>query len=108
MGAVEEPGTYALKKGANSVVELIGEAGGLTELAGNFLHFIPAELSGMSGANSVEARARLSLASERLVGRADSGIEIPVDSVLGTGGGIPLDILPQQPHPATQHHVDFP
>jgi len=31
LGAVKEPGSYALRKGSNTLLELISEAGGLSE-----------------------------------------------------------------------------
>lgn len=92
MGAVEKPGTVALKKGVTSVVEVIGEAGGMKPEAGNFLTFIPAEISGMSAESTTEARAKLSLASHQADTLKESGIEIPLDMILGTTGGIPLEI----------------
>ncbi|MEZ4753491.1 MAG: polysaccharide biosynthesis/export family protein [Bdellovibrionota bacterium] len=92
MGAVREPGTYSLKKGSNSVVELIGEAGGLSEKAGSYLNFVPAEISGIEASTVAESRAMLSLASHEIGTRNVSGIEIPMDSVLATSGGIPLEI----------------
>lgn len=92
MGAVRKPGTYSLKKGSNSVLELIGAAGGLTEKAGNFMNFIPAELSGITAENDVEARARLALAADEVSRSGDRGIEIYLDQVMGTTGGIPLEV----------------
>ena len=92
LGAVEKPGTYPLRKGANSILELLSEAGGLNERAGNFINFIPAELSGLGSSNNVEARARLALATSAPGAHSNSGIEIYLEQVLGTGGGIPLEI----------------
>jgi polysaccharide export outer membrane protein len=98
LGAVARPGTYPLKKGANSILELVGEAGGVTEHAGNVISFIPAEVSGISNGNDVEARAKLALASdsessgEAARGAQDAGIQLYMDQVLGTSGGIPLEI----------------
>ena len=92
MGAVRTPGTYALRKGTNSVLELISQAGGVSERAGNHLNFIPGELSGVASGSDVEARARLALASHDQRGARNSGIEIYLDQVMGTSGGIPLEI----------------
>lgn len=91
MGAIKQPGSYSLKKGANSLLELLSQAGGVSERAGNFLVFIPAELSGVSAENDAEERARLAMS----MGKEDvrsSGIEIYLDQILATGGGIPLEI----------------
>lgn len=92
LGAVDKPGPYALRKGANSILELIGEAGGVNDKAGNFINFVPAELSGVSAVNDPQARARLALESQspRVVG--DRAIEVRLDHILGTTGGIPLEI----------------
>jgi polysaccharide biosynthesis/export protein len=91
LGAVQKPGTYSLRKGQNSIVEILGEAGGATDKASNFLNFIPVEFTGNSGANDPTARARLSLASAPQAIQK-SGIEIAFDQLMGTGGGIPLEV----------------
>jgi polysaccharide export outer membrane protein len=87
LGAVQKPGTYPLQKGQNSLLELVGRAGGLTERAGGFLNFVPYEVSGLAASNDVEARAKLSLASYDQSKLKGSGVEIAMDKVLGTGGG---------------------
>lgn len=92
IGAVEKPGSIALKKGSNSLLELISTAGGLTQRAGGYITFIPAEATGISGANEIEARARLALASYQTDKYKDTGVEVPIDQVLGTRGGIPLEL----------------
>ena len=92
MGAVNKPGTYSLKKGANSVLELISAAGGVSDKAGNFVNFIPAEFSGVGAANDVEARAKLALASEEMGATRQRGLELYLDQVMGTTGSIPLEI----------------
>ena len=92
MGSVHKPGTYSLTKGANSLLELISRAGGLDQHAGGYITFIPAEISGISANSDIEARARLSLASYESGELRDSGIQIYLDHVLGTSGGIPLEV----------------
>jgi protein involved in polysaccharide export with SLBB domain len=86
---VQKPGAYPLKKGANSVIELLGEAGGVTQRAGNYVNFVPAETSG--GAFDPATRARLALGSPEGNVRG-SGIEIYLDRILGTAGGIPIEV----------------
>ena len=92
MGAVDKPGTYPLKKGSNSILELLGEAGGTKEKAGNYITFIPAELSGISAESDIESRAKLALASQKTTELKDSGIDIYLAHILGTQGGIPLEV----------------
>lgn len=92
MGAVRNPGTYALKKGSNSILELISEAGGVSEKAGNFLNFIPAELTGIESANDVEARARFALDVESSQKLRNAALEVYLDQVMGTSGGVPIEI----------------
>lgn len=92
MGAVRNPGTYSLKKGSNSILELISEAGGVSDKAGNYINIIPAEVSGVSAANDVETRARLALAAQNVDTLKNSAVEIYLDQVLGTNGGIPLEV----------------
>lgn len=91
MGAVKQPGRFALKRGGQSLLELLSEAGGVTEKAGNYVNFIPAELSGVSVKADPAARARLALDSYRNLS-SGNGIEVYLDQVLGTRGGIPLEV----------------
>jgi len=92
MGAVRNPGTYSLKKGSNSILELISEAGGVSDKAGNYINIIPAEVSGVSASNDVETRARLALAAQNVATLKNSAVEVYLDHVLGTNGGIPLEV----------------
>ncbi len=92
MGAVYRPGTFPLQKGANSILELLSQSGGVTERAGNTIIFIPAELSGISATGDVEARARLSFTAPGAAPTRESGIELLLPEVMGTAGGIPLEI----------------
>jgi len=94
MGAVAKPGAYSLKKDSNSLLELIGQAGGITDKAGSFVNFVPAEYSQPGATSDPEARARLALRNslDNSGGSMNSAIEIPLDKILGTAGGIPVDI----------------
>lgn len=95
LGAVQKPGSYSLKKGANTITELISSAGGVTEKAGNFLNFVPAENNPSSNVTpeDIETRARLSLGDFSGEGASKrQGLELYLDQVLGTNGGIPIDI----------------
>lgn len=92
VGAVRNPGTYPLKKGLNSVLELIGVAGGLNDKAGNTLNFVPVDISGLSFTNDAASRARLALSNELNSESRPSGIEVYLDNVLGTSGTIPVEI----------------
>lgn len=92
LGAVNKPDVYPLKRGSNSVVELISEAGGLSMKAGNVLNFIPKELSGLNDPSDLETRNRLAFAATGRSPAAGQGIEIYLDQVMGTGGGIPVEV----------------
>lgn len=93
VGAVAKPGTYPLKKNTNSILELLAEAGGVSDKAGGQMIVVPGELSGLRDAGDAEARARYALSGEsKSLSGAGSGVELPLDKVLGTGGGIPLEI----------------
>lgn len=93
VGAVSKPGTYPLKKNTNSILELLAEAGGLSDKAGGHMIVVPGELSGLRDAGDAEARARYALSGEsKSLSGSGSGVEVPLDKVLGTGGGIPLEI----------------
>ncbi len=91
-GAVAKPGTYPLKKGSNIIQEILAEAGGVVERGGNIIYFVPVESSGIQAASGAEAKARLAFASYQKSSMARTGIEIPLDYVLGSNGGIPLEI----------------
>lgn len=93
MGAVQQPGTYPLKKGSNSLLELLAQAGGVNDKAGNYINFVPSELTGISSATDAEARAQLALAtSTQSLDLRKAGIEIYLDQILGTAGTIPLEV----------------
>lgn len=92
VGAVERPGNYALKKGSNGILELLAEAGGVNARSGNYLSIVPG--SANLGSSGVEGRARAGLA--QLIagegGMGGRGVEVPLEVVLGTGGGIPIEV----------------
>lgn len=94
LGAVRTPGSYPLKRGNNSILELLSQAGGVSEKAGNLINFVPAELSGISQGSdsSAAARAQLAFKSLRREGANGSNLELYLDQVLGTNGAIPLEI----------------
>jgi polysaccharide export outer membrane protein len=91
LGAVKNPGIYPLKKGTTSLLEIVGEAGGLSPKAGNYLSLLPAEESGIGASGDVRDRARLALQSNGADLRK-VGIEIALDDVLGTGGQVPQEV----------------
>lgn len=95
VGAVSKPGSYPLRKSNNSILELLAEAGGVVDKAGSHILLVPGELSGVGDLNDAEARARFALTGT-IATNSQSGIEIPIDKVLGTGGGIPVEI-PMRP-----------
>ncbi|MCB0333628.1 MAG: polysaccharide export protein, partial [Bdellovibrionales bacterium] len=93
MGAVKEPGSYPLKKGQNTLTELLSQAGGISQDAGSTIQFIPVELSGLAGANEAEIRAQLTLnESHRNGSQGSNSINIALDDILGTSGAMPLEI----------------
>lgn len=93
VGAVSKPGTYPLKKNTNSILELLAEAGGVSDKAASYMIVVPGELSGLREAGDAEARARYALSGEsKTLSNTASGVEVPLDKVLGTGGGIPLEV----------------
>jgi len=92
MGAVSKPGAIALKKGSNSLLEVLSQAGGITDKAGNFVTLVPAELSAPGNDASAAARARLALGESGSAVRPTRGIEIYLDQIIGTSGGIPIDV----------------
>lgn len=105
VGAVEKPGNYSLKKGSNGILELLAEAGGVNSRAGNYLNVVPSGDSayGVPGADSssgsgkssgVDMRARAGLAQMVAGGNSTNGrgVEISLDTILGTSGGIPIEV----------------
>ncbi len=93
VGAVEKPGNYPLKKGSNGILELLAEAGGVSSRAGNYLNIVPSGDS-QGAAAGVETRARAALAQMVAGGTSTNGrgVEISLDVVLGTSGGIPVEV----------------
>ena len=92
LGAVTTPGSYPLRKGTNTLAEILGQAGGINQRAGNYINFVPAEFSGLGTSSDPSARARLSPSSSGAEGGERAGIEIYVDDLLGTGGAIPIEV----------------
>ncbi len=91
LGAVQNPGRYALKKGANSIIEVISEAGGVNEHAGSLLTFIPAGRGNQTAFNSNAGSNDLArFDNNRMPGAR--AIEIPLDSILGNDGSLPLEL----------------
>jgi polysaccharide export outer membrane protein len=96
LGAVRSPGYYPLRKGANTILELLSQAGGVTEKAGNFITLVPAEDQPKSQQQFAPTpeRAQLGSVSIRPVSsRAGAGIEMALDQVFGTSGDAPF-LLP--------------
>jgi polysaccharide biosynthesis/export protein len=91
LGAVTKPGSYPLKRGANSLSELLAEAGGPSEKAGNFIQFMPAEETGIVTSNDSSSRASFALSKIISGEPASAGVDIPASLFLGTEGGIPID-----------------
>lgn len=92
VGAVHQPGSFALKKGGTTLQELVGEAGGVKEKADNFVQFLPAEFTRMSEVDAPDGRARFSFASGIDTASSQSSIKLPLARILGTDGRLPLNI----------------
>lgn len=89
VGAVDNPGSYSLRKGNATLLELLGEAGGVKEKADNYVQFIPAEF--ISVENQVaSARARYSFNQAVPAASETQSIEVPLSRILGTDGNAPL------------------
>lgn len=97
IGSVDKPGSYPIKKGNNSLAEFLSIAGGISDKAGNFINFIPAEvlltqLGGNEDLSDPAVKARLSFQAKNTKTLGRHVIEVDVARVLGTDGRIPLDI----------------
>lgn len=91
MGAVDKPGMYPLKKGDNSVLEMLSEAGGVNARAGNLVYFVPSESNPQGLIEEPKAMLAVTATMPRAV-RETSGIEVYLDSIMGTTGQLPIDI----------------
>jgi len=91
VGAVAHPGKQILRKDRNTLLEVVGAAGGLTKEAGNFITFIPAEDGLSKGASLVEV-ARSSLEEDSGSAKKEHGIEIPVAVAFGLNSTSPVQI----------------
>lgn len=90
LGAVATPGKQILTKDKNSLIEILGGAGGTTKEAGNYLTLVPAEAS-HENAGSLADSAKSALEGSPGT-TADSGIEIPLAAVTGQNNDTPLDV----------------
>ena len=93
LGAVGKPGSYALKKGATAISDIISEAGGPGGDSGNFVRFLPVELTQIPSTNDPAARAQLAV--KTLLNEGDErhlGVEVPLNRLIGTSGALPLEI----------------
>jgi polysaccharide biosynthesis/export protein len=90
IGSVANPGKLALRKDRNTLLEVIGGAGGLTKEAGNFLTIIPATEKG--SAESLVAGAKHSLELSSDTGSYNNGIELPVAAALGLNNAPPVEV----------------
>jgi len=59
MGAVTRPGLYTLASGADTILDMLGAAGGMTEGAASHILFIPAEPTASSGPSGRPATPRV-------------------------------------------------
>jgi polysaccharide biosynthesis/export protein len=93
LGAVKTPGNIPLKKGNNSLVTVIGAAGGLIPETGNFVTIIPVHANKDEIDTVAHARYALgaSLDSKTKLD-VDRGIEIPLDALFGINGTQPIEI----------------
>jgi polysaccharide export outer membrane protein len=90
LGAVTTPGKQILTKDRNSLIEVLGGAGGASKDAGNYMTLIPAESTQENlGSLADAARATLEGKGNRPI---NSGVEVPLAAALGLNGGTPLDI----------------
>jgi polysaccharide export outer membrane protein len=93
IGAVVQPGSYPLQKGSNNILELLSRAGGLAPDAGGYITFIPAEMSGLAESRSPADKARYAIESMKQDSQLpETGVEIPLQRVMGTDGGIPIEV----------------
>lgn len=73
-GAVAKPGMYPLKRRAATLAEMLAEAGGRTDKAGNRVIVVPGAQGGSVSADSAK------------------GIEVDYEELLGTTGNAPLNL----------------
>jgi polysaccharide export outer membrane protein len=91
VGAVARPGKQILRKDRNTLLEVVGAAGGLTKEAGNFITFIAAE-DGLSKAAKLVEVARNTLEEDSANVTKGQGIEIPVAIAFGLNSTSPVQI----------------
>jgi len=90
LGAVTTPGKQILTKDKNSLIEILGGAGGTTKDAGNYLTLVPAEANHANlGSLAESAKTAMEGSASTTI---DSGIEIPVAAVMGKNNDTPIDV----------------
>jgi polysaccharide export outer membrane protein len=93
LGAVSKPGSFPLRKGVTAISDVISEAGGPGADSGNFIRFLPVELTQIPSTNDPAARAQLAV--NTLLNQGDErhlGVEVPLNRLIGTTGALPLEI----------------
>jgi polysaccharide biosynthesis/export protein len=92
LGEVSRPGTYSLKRGDFTLVDVLSEAGGKTEKAGAYIVLIPAtaeKVASLTGTRSPQdARASL----KRSTSNSSRGIEVPYEALIGNADVEPISI----------------
>jgi len=99
VGAVEKPGLYSLASGADTIWDMIAQAGGMTEQAALRIHFIPAEPVDKEQAKQLASTLPVALGSpdpsSLIIRRTDP---IVLDLSNATRGGSQLALaLPVRP-----------
>lgn len=96
LGEVSKPGTYALKRGDFTLIDVLSEAGGKTENAGTMIVLIPSNAQKVAALTGTPTDARGALKKEREKVEASRGIEIPYDRLIGSADEEPV-IVPILP-----------
>ncbi len=91
LGAVSNPGKQILTKDRNSLIEVLGAAGGATKDAGNYITLVPAKASDATTGSLADA-ARATLEEGARGVSTDQGVEIPLAAAMGLNSAAPLDI----------------
>lgn len=98
MGAVAKPGLYSVSSGADTILDVISQAGGMTGEAAAYLHFIPAESIVEGTAQRVASTLPVQL------GSGDS--TPPFVGIMGTSD--PIVIALRSPREGSQLYLTLP
>jgi len=97
MGAVQKPGLYDLRNSSQSIVDVIGQAGGMTTEAAQKVIFVPPKVGSEGSTGPSTSLPR------------NAGVGVPVDLPVSDQGAPAVDLRnPEAPQATTSAYLEIP